>query len=222
MAILPPLVSRPTRHPPVAIVLSFALMAGGCAEPIPGPDPAMESSPPAAEAESEFETPPAETPTTASPATDPNPRPTARHSPDSVAPAAAPPQPGATPDNAGLPGQAGPSTPTGTGNTERVTADVGVGQRGRSLDKYEGAVERTIVEPARTLFAVRERMVFSTQIPQALQLYKATHGQGPATEQQFFQEIIQANNIRLPELPAGQRYLYDPASEELLVERPAR
>jgi hypothetical protein len=122
---------------------------------------------------------------------------------------------------------AGPSTtagiaPPADAPVERVAAEAGVGQRGRSLDQYQGAVERTIVEPARTLFAVRERLIFSTQIPQAMQLYKATHGRGPASEDEFMREIIQANNIRLPELPAGHRYVYDPASQELLVERPAR
>jgi hypothetical protein len=223
MAILPNAVSRPTRQFPLLLVLGIALIAGGCAEPIPGPDPGLTAS----SSDAGSETPADGMPATGSSATDPGEQPTAGLSPNSTGPdstglAAAPSQPGTTEGTTGAAAPAGTGTPAGPGAAERVTADVGVGQRGRSLDKYEGGIERTIVEPARTLFAVRERMVFSTQIPQAMQLYKATHGQGPATEQQFFQEIIQANNIRLPELPAGQRYVYDPASEELLVERPAR
>lgn len=94
-----------------------------------------------------------------------------------------------------------------------VPAQVGVGAKGRSLDPYQGVV----VTPAKTLFAARERVVFDIQIPQALQLYKASNGQPPASHDEFMQRVIAENNIQLPVLPAGKRYQYDPATEQLMV-----
>lgn len=106
--------------------------------------------------------------------------------------------------------------------TERVRAEVGVGQKGRSLDKYDEGVQSVIAQPARSLFAAKERVVFEIQIPKAMQLYKALHGSGPQSHEQFMSEIIEANQIALPQLPSGQRYVYVPETEELMVERPAR
>ncbi|MFO0817862.1 MAG: hypothetical protein U1A77_07970 [Pirellulales bacterium] len=94
-----------------------------------------------------------------------------------------------------------------------VQAQVGVGAKGRSLDQFQGAV----VTPAKTLFAAKERVVFDIQVPQALQLFKATNGQGPATHDEFMQRVIAENNIQLPQLPAGRRYQYDPPTEQLMV-----
>ena len=34
------------------------------------------------------------------------------------------------------------------------------------------------------------------------------------------EKIIKAGGIRLPPLPPGHRYVYDPATEQLLVEQP--
>jgi hypothetical protein len=103
---------------------------------------------------------------------------------------------------------------TGQG-TQRVKADVGVGKAGRSLDEYEGV----IVTPAKALFTVREKAVFQIQIPNALQLYKATNGSNPKTHEEFMAQVIEANSIQLPELPAGQRYVWDPEQGELMVEK---
>ena len=106
--------------------------------------------------------------------------------------------------------------------TEQVEAEVGVGAKGRSLDNEDGVLTRGLVEPARSLFATRERMVFEVQIPQAMQLFEATEGRAPQSHDEFMQRIVQANNLRLPELPQGQRYVYDPERKELMVERPSR
>jgi hypothetical protein len=112
------------------------------------------------------------------------------------------------------PAQAAP--PAANPDMERVKAEKGVGIKGRSLDQYEGL----IVTPAKTLFTVRERVVFEIQIPEALKLYKASNGKGPKSHEDFMTQIIEANQIQLPELPPGQRYVYDPEKEELMVERP--
>lgn len=124
--------------------------------------------------------------------------------PPTIPPAAAPP--------------AAPPPATSAPNSEQVVAKQGVGIKGRSLDEYEGVV----VTPVKSLFAARERVVFDIQIPQALQLYKANdpQGAGPKTHEQFMAEVIAANNIKLPQLPDKHRYLYDPKTEQLMVERP--
>ena len=61
------------------------------------------------------------------------------------------------------------------------------------------------------------------QLEQAIKLYKAQHGSLPRTHEEFMEKIV--NNpqygIRLPELPPGHRYVWDPKQEKLLVERPA-
>jgi hypothetical protein len=36
------------------------------------------------------------------------------------------------------------------------------------------------------------------------------------------QEIIAANQIKLPQLPPGEKYVFDPQTQELMVERPAK
>jgi hypothetical protein len=107
-------------------------------------------------------------------------------------------------------------------DTVRVPAQVGVGKRGRSLDQFQSGVQRVIAEPAKSLFATRERTVFNILIPHALQLFQAEHGYLPRSHEEFMREIIEANQIALPELPAGHRYVYDPQRGELMVERPAR
>ncbi len=104
-------------------------------------------------------------------------------------------------------------TPPPPGTTD-VKAEAGVGVRGQG---YEPGF---ITTPIRAYFRVRERVAFDVQIPHAMQLYKATNGQAPQSHEQFMQDIIQANSIRLPELPPGEQYIYDPATEQLMVRSP--
>jgi hypothetical protein len=100
--------------------------------------------------------------------------------------------------------------------TEQVAAGVGVGKKGHG---YGGGI---VTEPVHQYFTVKERLAFEVQVPKALQLYKAEHdNKGPATQAAFMKDIVEANSIPLPELPAGHRYLYDPKTETLMVERPA-
>ena len=114
-------------------------------------------------------------------------------------------------DLAGSPAPAPPAPAT-----QQVQAGVGVGQQGRSLDEYEGVY----VTPVKALFATRERLVFEVQIPQALQLFNATEGRNPKSHEEFMEKIVKANQIQLPELPPNNRYIYDPKTNELMVELP--
>ena len=191
--------------------LSLAALIG-CGTEIP-PEPPGTSSPPSPVAE----TAPAVAPT-----------------PDAAAstePAAMPPtvprclrfrrtQPPATEPAIGMeltaPAQApSPATPAAEApaDMERVKAEKGVGIKGRSLDEHQGM----LVTPAKAYFSVRERVVFEIQIPEAVKLFKATNGNGPKSHDDFMAQIIDANQIQLPELPAGQRYVYDLEEEQLMV-----
>jgi hypothetical protein len=121
-------------------------------------------------------------------------------------------------DLAARPGAPSPpaasSTPAEPG-TERVKAEKGVGIKGRSLDPYQGIV----VTPAKAFFSAKERIAFEVQVPNALNLYKATEGQGPKSHEEFMEKIIQFNRIKLPQLPPDARYVYDVETEQLMVER---
>ncbi len=110
-----------------------------------------------------------------------------------------------------------PNTPAASAATEQVEATVNtVGTRGRS---YGGGI---VTEPVSQLFKQKDR-IHLMQLEQAIKLYKAEHGRLPQTHEEFMRKIV--NNpqygIRLPELPPGHRYVWDPKQEKLLVERPA-
>jgi hypothetical protein len=107
---------------------------------------------------------------------------------------------------------AAPPAPT----TEQVKAEAGVGKKGRG---YGGGL---ITEPVHQYFIIQDRVVFEIELPKTMDLYKASHDfKGPKTHEAFMKEIIEANSIKLPELPEGHRYVYDPKTETLMVERPA-
>jgi len=123
------------------------------------------------------------------------------------------------PSNAGLPPAV---TPAGAApGTVLEKAGVGSAKRGRSLDDEKG-IGAVIAQPAKSLFAFQERAVFEIEIPGALKLFNATQGRAPKSHEEFMTHIIKANNIKLPELPAGHRYQYDPDRGELMVEKPGR
>lgn len=101
-----------------------------------------------------------------------------------------------------------------TPEVEREVAEVGVGKKGRG---YGGGV---VSEPIRAMFRTEQRLQLM-QMTHALQLYKGEHGYLPKSHEIFMKDIIEANSIQLPELPEGERYVYDPQQGELMVERPA-
>jgi hypothetical protein len=108
--------------------------------------------------------------------------------------------------------------PTADENTERVKAEKGVGLKGRSLDPYDGP----LATPAKTFFSTKERIAFDIEVPKALQLYEASSGEAPKTHDEFMENVIKANQIKLPVLPPGHKYVYDVATKQLMVERPKR
>ena len=138
-------------------------------------------------------------------------------------PPPAPPATSATPTSvtSSLPPPPPPPPPAATATADAaatsanaVKAEAGVGIKGRG---YGGGM---ITEPIHQYFSIRERLAFD-QITHAVDLYKATNGNAPKSHEEFMTQIIKANGIALPKLPAGERYLYDPKTEQLMVERPA-
>lgn len=111
-----------------------------------------------------------------------------------------------------------PPTPEATPAAPTVVqkkAEVGVGAKGR------GYGSGPIATPAAAYFGMREKIVFDIQLPEAMNAYKAVEGRGPASHEEFMLKIIEGSQIKLPTLPAGERYQYDPKTEQLMVEKPA-
>ena len=95
--------------------------------------------------------------------------------------------------------------------TVREKAAVGVGERGRG---YGGD---PITAAIKARWSAEERIVFD-KIRHDLDIYKADKGQFPRDFQEFKKEILSPSNLKLPPLPTGDSYSYDPIGGELLVE----
>ncbi|MCA9142535.1 MAG: hypothetical protein H6821_09440 [Planctomycetaceae bacterium] len=115
-----------------------------------------------------------------------------------------------------------PETPAPTAEAppvmERVEAKAGVGKKGQSLEGETGMV----VEPVKQLIKFEQKAVFDLTIKPTLEAYKALNGSYPKSHEEFMEKIITANSIKLPELPAGQQYVFDPETGLLMVERPQK
>lgn len=96
---------------------------------------------------------------------------------------------------------------------ERVRAEAGVGVKGRTLG---GSYLETVFS---TKFHIEQKAEFM-KVQHAMNLYNAMHDRYPSTHDEFMETIVKANNIQLPRLPDGERYIYDPENAELMVERP--
>lgn len=107
-------------------------------------------------------------------------------------------------------------TPEAPVKTVLEKAGKGSGLKGRSLDPHEGIY----VTPAKTYFSAKERIQFEIQIPHTLKNYEALNGD-IKTHDEFMEKIINENGIKLLELPPGHKYVYDPATKTLMVEKPA-
>lgn len=97
----------------------------------------------------------------------------------------------------------------------REEAAVGAGEKGREIGSG------IVATPVKTYFTAQEQIAFNVQVPQAMQLFRATHDRDPQSHDEFMQQIIRANRIELPQLPEGHSYVYDPETATLMVEQPA-
>ena len=109
-----------------------------------------------------------------------------------------------------------PADPATAGDpANREKAQAGVGKQGRD---YKPGF---ITTPIAAYFSIEQRIAFEVQIPHAMKLYKANHdNKGPKTHDEFFEAIIKENAVKLPDLPTGDSYIYDPQTEELMVQHP--
>ncbi len=113
-----------------------------------------------------------------------------------------------------------PSQPAPPPSANLEKAQAGVGKQGR--DYGGGAIMAPVTVPVATYFQARDRITFDIQIADAMRLYKAANGSAPKTHDEFMEKIIKENQIKLPELPPGDRYKYVPEKEELCVEHTQR
>ena len=123
----------------------------------------------------------------------------------------APPAPATQPASSTPPPLPAPEAP----KTVLKKAEKGVGKKGRGYGRGP------IATPIASYFNMRERIAFDIQLPEVVKLFKALEGRAPKSHEEYMQKIIKANHINLPQLPEGHRYLYDPATEQLMVEYPA-
>ena len=90
---------------------------------------------------------------------------------------------------------------------QRTEAGVGKSKKGRAkLPAY-----------ASTLVRVQERAIFEFSIPKAMQLHTTQFGKIKSHEE-FMEKIIEANNLKLPELPEGAEYVFDVEKQVLMIE----
>ncbi len=104
-----------------------------------------------------------------------------------------------------------PATPAAV--VERQKAEAGVGKKGRG---YGGGI---ITEPVRQYFIGQDRITFEIQIPEGMKLFQAEHNRYPKDMAEFKRAILDPADIRLPDLPPGDHYVYDAKEHELMVER---
>jgi hypothetical protein len=87
---------------------------------------------------------------------------------------------------------------------------------GQHMREEGGALSQTVVQIDNTKIT----SVIEWQIPQALQLYQAGHGKFPKDHETFMREIVEANNLTLPELKPGYEYWFNSETGQLM-KRPA-
>ena len=113
---------------------------------------------------------------------------------------------------------AAPAETPAAAEGEATKAEVGVGVKGKD---YGGP--GFVTTPIQEYFRTGERIAFEIQIPNAMKIYKAEHdNKGPKTHEEFMDIIIKENAVQLPDLAAGEEYMYVPETEELMVKHPAK
>ncbi len=110
-----------------------------------------------------------------------------------------------------------PTTTPPAANGTVEPARVGVGVQGKDYGTPDAGL---ITTPIAAYFGAREQIVFNIQIPDAMRTFQALNGRYPKSHEEFMKEIIQAGSIKLPDLPEGAKYVYDPQQHELTVVHP--
>jgi hypothetical protein len=183
-------------HKIIPIALLLVLMAGCSSSTTENATPTASETPAAAQATAQTKAPP--------PAAPPA---------ESFAPEKTTEQKTAKPFTAKA--QAEPDAAKAAPYKELEKAQVGSGDKGR------GYGQGIIATPVATYFAARERIMFEITVPDAIRAFKFENNfKGPKSHDEFMKMVIKKNNINLPTLPPGHVYVYDPKSEQLMVEKP--
>ncbi len=93
----------------------------------------------------------------------------------------------------------------------REVAKAGVGKKGRDYK---------ILKPIGVLFRTKHKLTFIS-IENDLKIYQALHNRFPKSWDEFEKEIIH-NKYTLPELPEGDKYVFDSEKGQLMVEHPPK
>jgi len=109
-------------------------------------------------------------------------------------------------------GGAQPAQGQPSGQTEMMTLGADTGVQGQG---YGGGL---ITEPVHQFFSMRNLITWD-QIKHDMDIWQAIHNRWPKDAQEFQKEILEPAAIELPELPPGNRYVYNPKSGELMVAR---
>ena len=78
-----------------------------------------------------------------------------------------------------------------------------------------------ILKSAGVYFRTRHKLAF-LQNEYAVKLYRAEHDRFPKSWDEFKKEIIDKNMFKLPELPEGDKYVFDSEKGQLMVEHPPK
>lgn len=119
-----------------------------------------------------------------------------------------------TVESAGAP-VAKQETPAPAPAPKREKAEAGVTGRGNYGSGFGGGMGTTALS---TYVRVQEKVEF-LQVDQALKLYKATNGELPKSHEEFMEKVIKANQIMLPKLQPGDKYIYDVEKGQLMVDK---
>ena len=99
-------------------------------------------------------------------------------------------------------------TPEGT----REKAKAGVGKKGRDYKIYKSIG---------VYFRTKHKLTFMN-VEYAVKLYRAEHQRFPKSWDEFKEEILDKNMFKLPELPEGDKYVFDSEKGQLMVEHPPK
>ncbi|MEZ6062180.1 MAG: hypothetical protein R3C19_17715 [Planctomycetaceae bacterium] len=100
----------------------------------------------------------------------------------------------------------------------KTTTDIGEFQvrEGEETVSSDIVYTNPVTGPLEALPGAKQQ-ISELAIQHAVDLFQATNGRYPKDHDEFMTQVIQANNMRLPVLPKGQRYEYDVANHKLMV-----
>ena len=118
----------------------------------------------------------------------------------------------------------GDSSPVTTGDSTSkdnvVRVPVDSGKTDATPRKDRDAIDRMILYPLTSYLSITDKLK-RFQIKKEADLI-LVQGAPFKDADDFIKRVIEPLNIKLPQLPAGQKYVYDSKSNQLMVEKPTR